>query len=294
MLNPILEYDGVDLFIAKKAALKMLKHCRDFKDMQLEVMGFMVGHRYNWEGREHTVVEDVVTSDLNTTAISVKFASFEPLFGELDRFEKEGKDYILVGWYHSHPGHTCFMSPTDKDTQIRMFNKKFQSAVVIDPISIEMKAFQLMGSEIYEKPYAILVGPDTLEERKLPRIVIPEEVEARPEVEMEVGVEVPYQEYEPAPEVVAAEMGMEAETAMEVEVPYQEYEPAPEVAAAEMGMEAEMEMEAEVPYQEYEPAPEAAAPEMWPRTVKKIRRVVRRRTVRKRVKRSIDEADVIW
>ena len=81
---------------------------------------------------------------------------------------------------------------------------------------------------------------------------------------------------------------------MAVEVPYQEYEPAPEVAAAEMGMEAEMEMEAEVPYQEYEPAPEAAAPEMWPRTVKKIRRVVRRRTVRKRVKRSIDEADVIW
>ena len=270
MLNPILEYDGVDLFIAKKAALKMLKHCSDFKDMQLEVMGFMVGHRYEWDGKEHTVVEDVVTSDLNTTAISVKFASFEPLFGELDRFEKEGKDYILVGWYHSHPGHTCFMSPTDKDTQIRMFNKKFQSAVVIDPISIEMKAFQLLGSEIYEKPYAILEGPDTLEERKLPRIVIPEEEEVVMEAEM------PYEEFAPAPEIVAAEMGMGAETAVE----------------AEMGME--MEVEAEVPYEEYEPAPEVAAAEMWPRTVKKIRRVVRRRIVRKRVKRSINEADVIW
>ena len=166
MINPVLDYEGVDLYIRKEASLKMLKHCRDFKDMQLEVMGFMVGHRYEWESREYTIVEDVVTSDLDTTAVSVKFASFEPLFKELDRFEKEGKDYILVGWYHSHPGHTSFMSPTDKDTQKRMFKKDFQSAIVIDPINIEMKAFKLHEGEVYEKPFAVLPGPDSLEGRE--------------------------------------------------------------------------------------------------------------------------------
>ena len=163
MINPILDYEGVDLYIKKEAALKMLKHCKDFKDMHLEVMGFMVGHRYEWEKKGYTVVEDVVTSDLDTTAVSVKFASFEPLFQELDKFEKEDKDYILVGWYHSHPGHTSFMSPTDKDTQKRMFKKDFQSAIVIDPINIEMKAFKLHEGEVYEKPFAVLSGPDSLE-----------------------------------------------------------------------------------------------------------------------------------
>ena len=162
--NPVLDDDRLDLFIRKTAALKMLKHCRDFRDDRLEVMGFMVGHRYHWEGREHTVVEDVVTSDLDTSSVSVKFANFEPLFGELDRFEKRGKDYILVGWYHSHPGHTSFMSSTDKQTQKRMFNKDYQSAVVIDPIRIEMKAFKLLDDEVYEKPYGILEGPDSLGE----------------------------------------------------------------------------------------------------------------------------------
>ena len=160
--NPVLDDDRLDLFIRKTAALKMLKHCRDFRDDRLEVMGFMVGHRYEWRGDEYTVVEDVVTSDLDTSSVSVKFANFEPLFGELDRFEKRGKDYILVGWYHSHPGHTSFMSGTDKQTQIRMFNKEYQSAVVIDPIRIEMKAFKLLDEEVYEKPYGILEGPDSL------------------------------------------------------------------------------------------------------------------------------------
>ena len=322
-----MEYDGVDLFIDKRAALKMLKHCRDFKDMQLEVMGFMVGHRYHWGGREHTVVEDVVTSDLNTTAISVKFASFEPLFAELDRFEKEGKDYILVGWYHSHPGHTCFMSPTDKDTQIRMFNKKFQSAVVIDPINIEMKAFQLFGSEIYEKPYAIITGPDTLEGRKLPRIVIPEEVGVEmPVEEFAPAMEIPIEEFTPAVEIPVGEFAPAMEIPIEGftparetpveefvparEMPVEEFVPAREMPVEEFAPVQEMPVEEfipaqempveefapapEIPVEEFAPAQENIQAEMRPRTARKIRRVVRHRIVRKRVKRRFDEAEVIW
>lgn len=181
MINPIFEDERIDLFIKKKAALKMLKHCKDFRDVQLEVMGFMVGHKYGWEDREYTVVEDVVTSDLDTTAVSVKFASFEPLFKKLDKFEKDGMDYLLVGWYHSHPGHTSFMSPTDKDTQMRMFKKEYQSAVVIDPINIEMKSFKLHQGEIYEKPYAILTGPDKMEGEEAEEL----EAEVEEETEME-------------------------------------------------------------------------------------------------------------
>lgn len=163
-LNPICDYNSINTFIRKKALLKMLKHCKDFREARLEVMGFMVGHKFNGPQEEFTIIEDVVTSDLDTSSVSVKFASFEPLFAELDRMTKEGKDYILLGWYHSHPGHTSFMSPTDIDTQRQMFKNTHQSAIVIDPINIEMKAFTLINGDVYEKPYAILEGDDTLED----------------------------------------------------------------------------------------------------------------------------------
>ena len=159
MRNPILDYSGVDLYIHKKAAVKMLKHCNDFKHLGLEVMGFMVGYKYRWGGEVYTVVEDVVTSDLDSSNVSVKFSNFKPLFKVLNRFEKEGREYILVGWYHSHPGHTSFMSPTDRDTQKRMFKMEYQSAVVIDPMNLEMKAFTLRDEEVFEKPYAIVPYP---------------------------------------------------------------------------------------------------------------------------------------
>jgi len=259
MINPILDNYECDLFIRKKALLDMLMHCKAYREVQLEVMGLMVGYRFNWNGRDFTVVEEVVTSELDTSAISVKFASFEPLFNELDKFEKEGKDYILVGWYHSHPGHTSFMSPTDKDTQMRMFNKPYQSAVVIDPINIEMKAFKLEQGDIYEKPYSIISGPEP--ERKLPRIVVPEE-EVAAEVEYEFEMEIPDEAGIPEPVAPAAAAG-------------EAYGGEFFISEEEMG-----EPPGEEQY-EYDTAWE----EPPVRTVHKIRRIVRIRTIKRRLRR---------
>jgi len=256
VINPIFEDEHIDLFIKKEAALKMLKHCKDFRDIQLEVMGFMVGHKYEWEGREYTVVEDVVTSDLDTTAVSVKFASFEPLFKKLDKFEKDGMDYLLVGWYHSHPGHTSFMSPTDKDTQMRMFKKEYQSAVVIDPINIEMKSFKLHEGEVYEKPYAILPGPDQMEGEEA------EEPEAEGEeetgIDQEKFVEAEFVEAEMVEswpeeeEDYAVEDEPWEEEPGEIRVPYDYGVPTP--APAEARVQAPLLPEAR---QEYNPEPVA-------------------------------------
>ena len=52
-------------------------------------------------------------------------------------------DCQILGWYHSDPNYTCFMSETDVDTQTRMFKQPYQRAIVIDPIKKDMKAFAL-------------------------------------------------------------------------------------------------------------------------------------------------------
>lgn len=45
-----------------------------------------------------------------------------------------GRNEMVVGWYHSHPGYGCWLSGIDCDTQ--MTNQKYQEpwlAIVVDP-----------------------------------------------------------------------------------------------------------------------------------------------------------------
>ena len=67
-----------------------------------------------------------------------------------------GFDYVVVGWYHSHPGHSCFMSRTDLSTQRAMFSKPYHCALVIDPINREAEAFKVRGEGYACVPFAIV------------------------------------------------------------------------------------------------------------------------------------------
>ena len=118
-------------------------------------MGFLLGEVSAWRGKTYTVVRDVVTTELKSSQSKVRFdpEAFPKLFHQLD---DSGFDYVLVGWYHSHPGHTCFLSRTDLETQRATFNQPYHSALVIDPINCEIKVFRLSGHGYEEVPFAVL------------------------------------------------------------------------------------------------------------------------------------------
>ena len=120
-----------------------MEHCAEMGKRELEALGFLLGDHFTNGGEEYTVVEEVVTSELDSSSISVKIKDFTPMFERMYELEKAGKDYVLVGWYHSHPGHTCFLSPTDIETQKRMFRESYHVAVVVDPLNTEIKSFKL-------------------------------------------------------------------------------------------------------------------------------------------------------
>jgi proteasome lid subunit RPN8/RPN11 len=103
-------------------------------------MGLILGKRYQYKDRVLSISRDVATSELEANAVNVRFESFEKLFHQLDNLKYE---YQILGWYHSHPGHTCFMSDTDIDTQKRMFIHPYQFALVIDPVNFDVKGFTL-------------------------------------------------------------------------------------------------------------------------------------------------------
>jgi proteasome lid subunit RPN8/RPN11 len=145
----------VRLFITPDSARIMLDHCYKH-GRKKEVMGLMIGQSFHYKNEEFSVVKNVVTSELEATEVNVKFDSFEKLFDQLDELDYE---YQIIGWYHSHPSYTSFMSPTDVDTQARMFKHPYQYAIVIDPIKNDMNAFtldQVKKNKVKEKPFAII------------------------------------------------------------------------------------------------------------------------------------------
>lgn len=107
-----------------------------------------------WDIESFSEVYDIVAGELDATATSVRFRedAFEDMFDELDEL---GYDYVLVGWYHSHPGYGSFMSRVDLDTQTRMFNRPFHVSLVADPVTLELRAFPLMNDGCVEIPYTV-------------------------------------------------------------------------------------------------------------------------------------------
>jgi len=143
-----------DLYVSKIAIEKMVNHANRFGRMRKEAMGFMLGDVCESERRRFVVVRDIVTGALLSSADRVRFdnKSYNELFSELD---SSGFDYVIVGWYHSHPGYGCFMSPIDVNTQATSFHESYHSAMVVDPIRKEIAAFKLKGRRCAETDFAI-------------------------------------------------------------------------------------------------------------------------------------------
>ena len=145
---------GAEMYLFKTAEEKVRNHALSKVEEGLEVMGFLLGEVFTHQGTEYTVVRDVATTDLEATSVSVRFDpdGFESLFASLEcaRFR-----YVLVGWYHSHPGHGCFLSSTDLATQRGIFDRSYHTALVVDPVRMEMDAFYLSGAEVRRRKFMV-------------------------------------------------------------------------------------------------------------------------------------------
>lgn len=116
--------------ISSLALLKMLKHGR--AGVPMEVMGLMLGEFVD----EFTIqVIDVFAMPQSGTGVSVEAVDDVFQTKMMDMLKQTGRDQMVVGWYHSHPGFGCWLSSVDVNTQqsFEQLNKR-AVAVVIDPI----------------------------------------------------------------------------------------------------------------------------------------------------------------
>jgi len=85
-------------------------HLSGRSGIPFEVMGVMLGEYID----EYTIeVCDVFAMPQLQTTVSVE--AVDPAYQAkmLEMLKLTGKEQIVVGWYHSHPGYGCWLSAVD-------------------------------------------------------------------------------------------------------------------------------------------------------------------------------------
>ncbi len=142
-----------EVYMKQSAVDKAEEYFSRLASQRLEGMGLLIGVNCEHNGKNFILVNEFMTADTNSTAVSVRFSSssFEKLSQQL-----KGKlgESVVVGWCHSHPSYGCFLSSTDVSTQRRFFNEDFHIAAVFDPLKKE----QFSGKSAMSKRFYRLSG----------------------------------------------------------------------------------------------------------------------------------------
>ena len=77
-------------------------------------------------------------TEASVTRLKFTHESWETINRKL---ETDYPDQIILGWFHSHPGHTVFMSEYDVFIQNNFFDLEFMTAYVFDPFFNERAFF---------------------------------------------------------------------------------------------------------------------------------------------------------
>ena len=148
-IDPKMNDTAEQIYISPLSLLKMLRHGK--AGIPLEVMGLMLGDYVD----DYTVkcidVFSMPQSGTETTIESID-EGFQVKMVEM--LKQTGRNEIVVGWYHSHPGFGCWLSSTDINTQ-KTFEQQVPRtvAVVVDPIQsvrgkVVIDAFRTYGGNM--------------------------------------------------------------------------------------------------------------------------------------------------
>ncbi len=153
--------------IKSEAYLNMAAHAIKFahpkrdQSQWVEVIGLLTG----LVADENTPLERIVVNQYwpvgHGNAVSVNILEAEPV---MDILQKKEKEEFIVGWAHSHPSYSPYLSIDDVRTQAR-YQALWESsiAIVIDPTMISkesygFEAFRLSGRHEYYRLDTMVEG----------------------------------------------------------------------------------------------------------------------------------------
>jgi proteasome lid subunit RPN8/RPN11 len=114
-----------------------------------EVIGFLLGNPYTWNGTTYVHITASIRGKSVASETSVSFAQ-DALAEVAESIKRDHPDKEIVGWYHSHPGYGCFLSPTDITSHRLCFTMPYHVALVVDPLRKEAAFFRVVEGMGYE------------------------------------------------------------------------------------------------------------------------------------------------
>lgn len=103
-----------------------------------EMGGLLIGRELHFEGCERIVFVTRALPALEATGTPTRLMIPEETWSrwdnEIDRLEDDGEHYDRVGWYHSHPHMSIFLSAWDLDV-CSVFPRESHIALVVDPVA---------------------------------------------------------------------------------------------------------------------------------------------------------------
>lgn len=127
-----------DCYIHYEAVLSINNLNNESSGDKSESGGFLLGKYYKYKsekGREQykVYIDQFIKPSVteHQDLYQIKFGTTAML--ELDNALQRNSDLILIGWYHTHPGHTPFLSSADIKIHDGTFHNIYQIALVVDP-----------------------------------------------------------------------------------------------------------------------------------------------------------------
>lgn len=134
------------IFMTQQVYLDVNAHAHS--DVRREVGGLLVGQvRQTPEDDLYVVVEaHLPARHVNHGPVHLTFTS-ETLLDALARLEETFPESEIVGWYHSHPGMSLFLSSMDTWLHTHFFPKAWHVALVLEPQTNQAGFFRYENGE---------------------------------------------------------------------------------------------------------------------------------------------------
>ena len=148
-----------DLFLASDLAEAVAATAGQSAKAGRECLGLLLGDAFrDGAGAPFAVAGALVTSSVEATRTHVRFsaARFAELAGAIERVPFE---HVIVGWFHTHLGLGCALSPTDLATQRRYFATEHQVTWVVDPETRQSQGYVLRRGRSTPVGVALLRAP---------------------------------------------------------------------------------------------------------------------------------------
>ena len=151
-------FDTLKIFI-KHSTLKEIDEYLS-GDLQNELGGVVLGDVCaNSSGQKFIFIDNLIIAKHSNSSLS-RLTFTHDTWDYINQIQEEDyPDRKILGWFHSHPGHTVFLSNYDMFIQENFFNMEYMIAYVFDPTIKERGFFYWKDGKIIKADGYYITDP---------------------------------------------------------------------------------------------------------------------------------------